>query len=784
MAAASAAFLLCSCSPSGRVTQSTPPQGSENQPADTPVTVLASGRIVPESVTAETFLVEGSASGPIDGDIQVENHSIIFTPAAPFLPGETITVTVTHDITLRAGLPLKTYRFSFTVAQNQDALALLRTSPVRGHAGAPLPLRIDAFFSARPLPFTVTSRSMTVTGARTGRIPGTVRVDAVDPACLTFQPDVQLPAGEDLTCVFTTRIAGEDGPFQGHAFTFTTRGAPWSAECAVVEIATPAVAPPLALHLPHDNAYAPALLIPAPDGLELWLPGPEPVPAGVFEDTRDIRSMALFSDGNARLVLALRADGMLITLRDDGRDILSGDRFFFPHVQGIAVHDIDLDGEPELLTLADTEITAWRRTGTGLWEEKQVIALPGAGGQVELADLNGDGLPEILRPAPAADAINVARAVRAGRYEAAEPIPVPASRFLAADLTGDGLPEIVAAGDGRLAIVPNEGGAPGMPIFLATGLSEILDCAAHDVDGDGLRDLLLLGDGVLQVRFNDGGFVFNRTWDIEVPPDAHMLLVCDLNGDGVPDAAVCGESVLLIMPEPGQGQQDFSIALAQTEARPGQRVALDVSLSNPEPVQGFTLAVQFPAEHFAVDAFLPAGLAADADLVIPRIDQAGGEAVLAVILAVAPPFTVTEIPPGCMQPIASLGVVVAPDAPDGLYAFACGEAPLGGQMTGLVVAASTVYPRAIDGAITVRADAPPVFIRGDVDASGQVDHDDWTLLLDYLLNRGPAPACMEAADTNGDGRVSLDDAFYLLAYLNGTGPPPPPPFPTAGTATP
>ncbi len=56
-------------------------------------------------------------------------------------------------------------------------------------------------------------------------------------------------------------------------------------------------------------------------------------------------------------------------------------------------------------------------------------------------------------------------------------------------------------------------------------------------------------------------------------------------------------------------------------------------------------------------------------------------------------------------------------------------------------------------------------IRGDVDASGQLDWRDVQGLIDFLREDGPAPRCLAAGDFDEDGEITLDDSVLALSHL-------------------
>jgi hypothetical protein len=76
------------------------------------------------------------------------------------------------------------------------------------------------------------------------------------------------------------------------------------------------------------------------------------------------------------------------------------------------------------------------------------------------------------------------------------------------------------------------------------------------------------------------------------------------------------------------------------------------------------------------------------------------------------------------------------------------------------------------------------FIRGDVDASGDLSVTDAVRVLRFAAQPGFASAflvsCEDAADVDDSGSVDLADGVYLLQWLFSGGSMPPPPFPECG----
>ena len=86
-------------------------------------------------------------------------------------------------------------------------------------------------------------------------------------------------------------------------------------------------------------------------------------------------------------------------------------------------------------------------------------------------------------------------------------------------------------------------------------------------------------------------------------------------------------------------------------------------------------------------------------------------------------------------------------------------------------ASVTVYP----------ADHPErLFIRGDVNFTGNVDITDAIYLLGFLFLGYDDPQCLDPADTLDEGRVNISSPIYLLNFLFTGGPAPRVPYPSPG----
>jgi hypothetical protein len=266
---------------------------------------------------------------------------------------------------------------------------------------------------------------------------------------------------------------------------------------------------------------------------------------------------------------------------------------------------------------------------------------------VVVADLNGDGFPDLIVPNFSAGSVTVlvnttAPGAATPSFGAPQSLAVGTNPQSVAvtDLNGDGKPDLVVAnyGDGTVSVLLN-GTAPGATTVsffpqqtFAVG-AKPQAVAVVDLNGDGSPDLAVTNNsasGTVSVLLNTtpGGsatasFAAPQTFAVGANPQS--LAIADLNGDGVPDLVVANDaspgsvSVLLNTTAPGAstpsfaGQETFavgngpvSIAAADLngDGRPDVTVAnvsdASVSVLLNTTVAGATTASFAAQQSFAV----------------------------------------------------------------------------------------------------------------------------------------------------------------------------------------
>ena len=227
---------------------------------------------------------------------------------------------------------------------------------------------------------------------------------------------------------------------------------------------------------------------------------------------------------------------------------------------------------------------------TASFAAQQTFATGSGPDSVAAADLNGDGRPDLIVANAGSSTVSVL--LNTTSHVESTPVGVPTPLFpqaavpatgshpysvTVADLNGDGKPDLIVANSGSntVSVLLNTT-APGAttPSFaaqqtFATG-SEPFSVVAADLNGDGLPDLIVANyaSGTVSVLLNTtapgattASFAAQQTFATGSGPKS--VAVADLNGDGRPDLIVANSrsntvSVLLNTTAPGATTPSFA----------------------------------------------------------------------------------------------------------------------------------------------------------------------------------------------------------------------------------
>ena len=215
---------------------------------------------------------------------------------------------------------------------------------------------------------------------------------------------------------------------------------------------------------------------------------------------------------------------------------------------GLDVGDVDGDGVMDVVTTG-SELNVF--TGTisadrGRWSPMTPPALVARDQliDVRLADVNGDGAPDIIGLASAR--LRVYLNLGDGTFDAGTSYDLPQNgmtAFEVGDLDGDLDPDVVVVGG-------NTSGVVGFVYLLDSGVYAFgqnlggdigaVDVAIGDVDGDTDRDVVVGRSGSLLLTvFRNGGVgTFGAGLDTQTPTAPESVVIGDVTGDDVADIVV------------------------------------------------------------------------------------------------------------------------------------------------------------------------------------------------------------------------------------------------------
>ena len=226
-----------------------------------------------------------------------------------------------------------------------------------------------------------------------------------------------------------------------------------------------------------------------------------------------------------------------------------------PHTHGLAVADINRDNRLDLITCnnADNDISLALGDGRGNFTRApQSFPVGPSPYPFAVGDVNNDGWLDIVATAtatgpsrreqlPLSRALTLLLSDRKGGFAPHQlPLRTGEPWFAAiADLNGDGRPDIVAThhelnaltvmiGDGRGGFTE----ANGSPFDFGVSLFHLV---IADVDRDGRMDILAASGDSMRVLLGDGRGAFKPTPSIPVGPGVWRVATADLNGDGIID---------------------------------------------------------------------------------------------------------------------------------------------------------------------------------------------------------------------------------------------------------
>ncbi len=137
-----------------------------------------------------------------------------------------------------------------------------------------------------------------------------------------------------------------------------------------------------------------------------------------------------------------------------------------------------------------------------------------------------------------------------------------------ADLNGDGIPDVLASsGDGLAVLLGGPGLTFTVPLHYAaaevgygSGLVSLYESQIIDMNGDAIPDIVAAGPNGLYISYGRKDGSFTSAFAPEVTEVIGYPTVADFNGDGIPDIAATGDTAIKL--SLGKGDGTFSAPTA------------------------------------------------------------------------------------------------------------------------------------------------------------------------------------------------------------------------------
>jgi Bacterial Ig-like domain (group 3)/FG-GAP-like repeat len=317
------------------------------------------------------------------------------------------------------------------------------------------------------------------------------------------------------------------------------------------------------------------MVVPAAPALAAWPPaiGLDASSLDTAGSAYGVQIADVTGDGLADLIVTTRASSdasaaykvLVYRQQADGTLATSPDTYgpsAFPTTSDaqlyLATGDLNADGLADVAIGLDAGVDVFLQSA-GALSAPNSLATSGSVHGIQIADLNGDGLDDLIYAVAISGGYKYVRRFQKLDHSFAAAVQIGAGsgeRFTVGDVNGDGKPDVVVEdpSSGLIPIFVHDVSDQGFTESDETRVAAAVGVRVADVNGDAIDDLLVLESGDLVLLAGEvGGTLADPVTIAASPSQAFALEVADVNGDARQDAVVFAAARTDVLLQDGSG---------------------------------------------------------------------------------------------------------------------------------------------------------------------------------------------------------------------------------------